>query len=125
MEVNMRRSILGAILFVSASMVAFAQSATPSDPAQDHKELQQLNHDALQDKQAAQNEQNAVNKDREEVKTAVKDGDKAEANKDRQDLRQAKTDLNQDKHDIKQDMRQSRQIRQNAQSMGPRGGGRR
>jgi hypothetical protein len=125
----MRRSIFGTILFMMASLVAFGQAANSSDPAQDkvqdHKELQQLDRNAHQDKQAAQNELNDVNKDRAEMKSAVKDGDKAEAKKDSQDLRQDKNALSQDKRGIEQDMQRARQIRQSAKGMGPRVGGRR
>lgn len=124
----MRRSIFGAILFVMVSLVAFGQTASPGDAAQDraqdHKELQELNRNAHQDKQAAQNELNDVKQDKTQLNKAVKNGDKAEAKKDSQNLHQDKNDLSKDKAEIQRDMQKSRQIRMNS-GMAPRGGGRR
>jgi hypothetical protein len=122
MEVNMRRCILGAILFVMASLVAFGQTASPSDAGQDHRKLQQLDRDAHQDKQAALNDRNDVKQDQADLRTAVKDGNKTEANKDRKELSQDKRDLSKDKRDLVRDRRLARQIRKNTPSVGPRGG---
>jgi hypothetical protein len=118
----MRRSIFGALLFLMASLVAFGQTASPSDPAQDHKDLQQLNREAAQTKQDAHSDVNDMKQDRSGLRTAVQDGNKAEAKKDVKDLRQDKRDLSKDKQKIKQDMRQSRQLKTNSPAMGPRGG---
>lgn len=68
----MRRSIFGALLFVMASMVAFGQAATPSDAGQDRKDLQELNRNAVQDKQDARGELNDIRQDKTSMRTAVR-----------------------------------------------------
>jgi len=125
-EVNVRRSIVGAIIFVMASLVAFGQTASPSDGAQDRKELQQLDRDAHRDKQDARSDLNDMQQDRADLRTAIKDGDKAAATKDLKDLHQDNRDLSKDKKNLRKDVRKARQVerqtRMRASTMGPRAG---
>jgi hypothetical protein len=116
----MRRRIFGTLLFVMASLVAFGQTANSSDPAQDHRDSQQLNREAVQTKVDARSDVNGMVQDRAQLNAAVKASDKAEATTDAKDRRQDKRDVSKDKqkikHDkqkIKQDKRQSSQIRAN------------
>jgi hypothetical protein len=118
----MRRSVFGALLFMMASMVAFGQAATPTDAGQDHKDLQELNRNAVQDKQDARSDVNDLRQDKTNMRTAVHDGDKAAASKDSKDIHQDQRALNQDKRDITRDKQRARQIRANSPAMGPRGG---
>jgi hypothetical protein len=98
----MRRNILGGMLFVMASLVAFGQTATPSD-AQQKQDARTDRADLAQDKAALHND--------------VKNGDMAAAKKEQRKAHQAKNDLSQDKQNINRDQRMARQIRTNA----PRG----
>jgi hypothetical protein len=112
----MRRNILGGMLFVMASLVAFGQTATPSD-AQEHKEMQQIDRNAAQQKQDARTDRADLAQDKAALHNDVKNGDMAAAKKEQRKARQAKSDLSQDKQNINRDQRMARQIRTNA----PRG----
>jgi hypothetical protein len=102
----MRRRIFGALLFGMASLVAFGQTASPSDP----------NREAVQTKVDARSDVNAMQQDHVQLNTGVKAGDRAQAAADAKALRQDKRDVRKDKQKIKQDKRQSSQIRANAQA---------
>ena len=113
----MRRNILSGVFFVMASLVAFGQTATPTD-AQEHKELQQIDRNAAQQKQDARTDRADLAQDKAAVHNDVKNGDMAAAKKEQRQARQAKNNLDQAKQNINRDQRMSRQIRTNA----PRGG---
>lgn len=112
----MRRNILGAILFVMASLIAFGQSATPSDAGQDRQ--QQIDRNAAQQKQDARSDRTGLAQDNATLRNDIKNGDKVAAKKEMRAARQDKRDLSQDKQNIKRDQRMPRQARMNA----PRGG---
>ena len=98
----MRRSILSAILFVMASMVAFGQSASPSDARRDnkdarqdardnradHRDLRQDRRDTRQDRRDTRNDRSELRQDRADMRRDMKDGNRTEAAKDRRDIRQ-------------------------------------
>ena len=76
----MPRNILSGVLFVMASLVAFGQTATPPD-AQEHKELQQIDRNAAQQKQDARTDRADLAQDKAAVHNDVKNGDMAAARK--------------------------------------------
>jgi hypothetical protein len=112
----MRRNILGGILLVMASLVAFGQTATPSD-SQERKDLQQIDRNAAQQKQDARTDRANLAQDKAALHNDIKNGDMAGAKKEQRKARQAKRDLSQDKQNINRDQRMARQVRMNA----PRG----
>lgn len=112
----MRRSIFGAILFGMASLIAFGQSATPSDSGQDR--IQQIDRNAAQQKQDANSDRTDLAQDKAALHNDVKNGDMAAAKKEQRAARQDRRDLSRDKQNIQRDQRMARQARTNA----PRGG---
>ena len=104
---SMRRSILGLVLFLLASLMAFGQSATPNDgtPRQDVRKDVRETH---QDKRDLRSDVRDTKQDRAAMEQAVNSGDKAAAEKDRHDLRKDRRDSRKDLKDAKKDKRETR-----------------
>lgn len=103
----MRRSILALIVFLAASLTAFGQSATPSDGTarQDARKDIRETH---QDKRDLRSDVRDTKQGRTAMEQAVKNGDKAAAEKVRQDLRKDRRDTRKDLKDAKKDKREAR-----------------
>src|SRR5258707_8112417 len=99
----MRKSIFAGLFFVMASLVAFGQEATPSDPGQDRQDLKQLNQNATETKQDARSTQNEMQQARSNLQTAIKDGNKAKPSKNMKHVHQDEHQLNQNNANIKKD----------------------
>ncbi len=90
----MRRNILCGTLFVIGSMMAFGQTpSTDSGQNAQQQELRQKIDQTRQDKQQVNEATRQTEQTRADLKTDIKDGNKAAANQEKQNLQQQKDQL--------------------------------